>query len=63
MVRECNDCGLTFPIDDEEVRGMIIYEHVLSEHNDDNQNEFVQFVENGHEDLLETYEDVVGELE
>lgn len=63
MVRQCSDCGLVFPIDDEVVRGMIIYEHVISEHDVDNQHELVQDVQNGHDKLLEEYEDVVGELE
>jgi len=52
-----------FPFDDEVVRGMIIYEHILSEHDVDNQHELVQDVQDGHEELLEQYEDAMGELE
>jgi len=63
MVRQCNDCGLMFPFDDEVVRGMIIYEHILSEHDVDNQHQLVQDVQDGHEELLERYEDAMGELE
>jgi len=52
-----------FPFDDEVVRGMIIYEHILSEHDVDNQHQLVQDVQDGHEELLEQYEDAMGELE
>jgi len=52
-----------FPVDNEEIRGMIIYEHVLSEHDANNQHELVHSVQDGHKELLEQYEDVVGESE
>jgi len=52
-VRQCKVCGVPFPIDDPEIRGMVAYEHMISEHDDDIDNELIEDVREYHQMLID----------